>query len=162
MQVESVPTLTALPETPLPAPADPSSQPAEVPNESPPVTEEAEQPTFHVMQPPAPASTTPSEPPVALPPATYTQLIAVPIASEQPAPACPPTVPVKQTKRVRFSGCLPHVLRSMLCRAQERRRIINKSIALLPSRPRCSLDHLLERRRSYYRSHRKRFSLAIR
>jgi hypothetical protein len=105
MQVESVPVSAALPEASLPpAPAPPleSSETTNVPLPS--VSEDAEQPTFHVMQPPPPIPIASSEPTIAPPPTTYTQLIAVPITSDQPIAASAPTTTTiattKQTKRV--------------------------------------------------------------
>ncbi len=99
MQVESVPVSTALPETSTPA--APPLEPSETTNVPlPPVSEDVEQPTFHVMQPPPSAPVAPSELTVAPPPTTYTQLIAVPITSDQPIAASTPTPTAKQTKRV--------------------------------------------------------------
>ncbi len=105
MQVESVPAPTVVPETPQPPPPILPSEPLEPPNVPLPlVSEESEQPTFHVMQPPPPVAIAPSEPAVAPPPTTYTQLIAVPIASEPPiAPNTTTTPTNKQTKRVCIS-----------------------------------------------------------
>jgi hypothetical protein len=98
--VETVPAPAVLPEAPLPPPPASLSQPSETTNGQPPAVEEAEQPTFHVLQPPAVTSIAPSEPVITPPPTTYTQLIAVPIASDQPLVTSTPTAPVKQVKRV--------------------------------------------------------------
>ena len=99
---------TVLPEASVPSlPAVGSgSEPLETTTGPPPVTEETEQPTFHVMQPPIPTPVAPSEPAAAAPPTTYAQLIAVPIASDQPVVTTAPTAPVKQTKRVCFCSVL--------------------------------------------------------
>ncbi|CAF3979677.1 unnamed protein product [Rotaria sp. Silwood2] len=101
MQVESIPASTPLPEAPLPQPVAPSSEPSETTNAPlPPVSDDAEQPTFHIMQPPPPAILASNEIAIAPAPTTYTQLIAVPIASDQTiTPTTPTATTIKQTKR---------------------------------------------------------------
>jgi hypothetical protein len=112
MQVESLPAPVVLPEVSQPLlPPPPSTEVSDPSNVSLPLpSEESEQPTFHVMQPPPPVSIAPSESMVAPPSTTFTQLVAVPIASDTPvapnatvtATATPTT---KQTKRVCISLC---------------------------------------------------------
>ena len=107
MQVEPAPAPpTVLPEASVPSLPAVGSEPLETTAGPPPVAEEAEQPTFHVMQPPIPTPVAPSEPAAAAPPTTYAQLIAVPIASDQPVVTTAPTAPVKQAKRVCFGSIL--------------------------------------------------------
>ncbi|CAF1206065.1 unnamed protein product [Rotaria sordida] len=102
MQVESIPVSTPLPEAPLPQPIVPSSESSEITNVPlPPISDDTEQPTFHIMQPPPPATIAPNELAIAPAPPTYTQLIAVPITSDQ---TITPTIQtttatIKQTKR---------------------------------------------------------------
>ncbi len=110
MQVESLPAPVVVPEVPqpLPPPAPPPTEVSEPVNVSvPPASEEFEQPTFHVMQPPAPpVPIVPNESAAAPSSTTFTQLVAVPIASDTPiAPTTTitPTPVAKQTKRV----CIP-------------------------------------------------------
>lgn len=87
MQVESLPASSVIPvpETVQPAaPPTPPSEPISVPQST--VSEESEQQTFHVMQPPQrtpqpPPSTEPAETETS---AALTPLVPVPIASEQP------------------------------------------------------------------------------
>ncbi|CAF0913134.1 unnamed protein product [Rotaria sp. Silwood1] len=101
MQVESIPASTPLPEAPLPQPVAPSAEPSEITNVPlPPASDDAEQPTFHIMQPPPPAIVASNEVAIAPAPPTYTQLIAVPIASDQTiTPTTPTRTTIKQTKR---------------------------------------------------------------
>jgi hypothetical protein len=108
MQVEPAPAPPAvLPEASIPSLPAVGSEPLETTTGPPPVVEEAEPPTFHVMQPPIPTSVAPSEP--AAPSTTYAQLIAVPIASDQPVVTTAPTAPAKQAKRVCSYSILPCV-----------------------------------------------------
>ncbi|CAF4919431.1 unnamed protein product, partial [Rotaria magnacalcarata] len=64
----------------------PSSEPTETINaQLPPTSEDTEKPTFHIMQPPPPVAPpiVSNEVLIAPAPSTYTQLVAVPIASDQ-------------------------------------------------------------------------------
>jgi RsiW-degrading membrane proteinase PrsW (M82 family) len=101
MQVEPVSTsLVALPELSQSILSVAPSQTTGHMSEPISTTEESEQPTFHVMQPPLSTSIVPSEPTVAQLATTYAQLVAVPIAAEQSLVSNAPTAPNKPTKRV--------------------------------------------------------------
>ncbi len=107
MQVESVPASTTPTEVPVPSTPVPatSSEPSESVNApAVPASDETDPTTFHVMQPPESISVASSEIPIVPTPTppTYAQLIAVPIASDQPIVAATSTPTAKPAKRVRI------------------------------------------------------------
>ena len=132
MQVESLPAPVPLSNISQPLPPPPASTPlpsvesADPPSVLVPLpSEECEQPTFHVMQPPPPpppaisVSIAPVEP-TAVPPSTgtFTQLVAVPITTETPIalnPTVTPAPTVKPTKRVCTSFYSRHFNDTILC-----------------------------------------------
>ncbi|CAF3490015.1 unnamed protein product [Rotaria socialis] len=102
MQVESVPASASLSEALISTLPVPPSESAEATNAPLSLTsEDTEKPTFHIMQPPPPAAPpiVSNEVPIAPAPPTYTQLVAVPIASDQSITVTTPTATIKQTKR---------------------------------------------------------------
>lgn len=142
MQVETLPAPLAEASTPLPSaePTDLSMVTAPLPSE------ECEQPTFHVMQPPLPTPTAVPMPiasveatAVPVSTGTFTPLVAVPITSETPiAPNPNPTVvpapAVKPTKRVCSSFRLKHVHNHILFQGS-RSSQNHKQIARSPAKP---------------------------
>ena len=162
MQVDPVPAPpTVVPEASVPSLPTVGTEPMENTTEPLPVTGEAEQPTFHVMQPPVPTPTVSSEPVVAPPATTYAQLIAVPIASDPAVVATAPTPPVKQTKRVCLVSKLLRVTRTNSFRVHDHRRIISKCIAHRANQLHSSLDRRLEKRRPSCHNLRRRSFWAI-